>query len=549
MLAQDIKPLEMLSHDPETGFPLLGTQRMIMNGLPAMATLIKQLLTLLDKESLARVLSRHGYQVGMTAAIEIASLYDFDSPIEWLKASRYVSSITGMADSEIEIHHFDPKKRSLKFSAVKKDAFEVECWKSIQEETASDPICYISTGALSGFASVVFGSEVLVKEIACQAQGHKHCLVEGRSASEWGLSRSQVREFWAQLELNPLEKEISLLKEKLQKTQKDLDRQKQQMQQFETQTPSMDQENGFIFRSGNMKKLILLADKVAPTNSIVLIQGESGTGKELIAKYIHSHSGRAEHPFNAVNCAALPSKLLESELFGHIKGAFTGADSTHKGLLLETGKGTFFLDEIGEMPLELQSKLLRVLQEKEIRPVGGLKSIPINARIIAATNRDLKLLVKEKLFREDLYYRLAVFPLMVKSLRDRQEDILLLSRHFLEKLNPAHPGFSPAAIRMMESYPWPGNVRELENCIEYAVILSGRDRIQPEHFPQSVSLEDPLTSISSDLPTLRELEKRYTRLVLKNTNQNKTQAAEILGTSVTTLWRRLKEIGYEENRE
>jgi transcriptional regulator with PAS, ATPase and Fis domain len=233
---------------------------------------------------------------------------------------------------------------------------------------------------------------------------------------------------------------------------------------------------------------------------------------------------------------------LESELFGHVKGAFTGADSTHKGLLLETGKGSFFLDEIGELPLELQSKFLRVLQEKEVRPVGGLKSIPLEARIIAATNRDLKSLVKEKMFREDLYYRLAVFPLTVKPLRDRKEDILLLSRHFLEKLQPGHPGFSPAAIRMMEAYPWPGNIRELENCIEYAVILAGQDRIMPEHFPKAMSSEDPLTAISSDFPSFRELEKRYTRLVLKSTNQNKTQAARILGTSVTTLWRRLKEM-------
>jgi two-component system response regulator HydG len=184
--------------------------------------------------------------------------------------------------------------------------------------------------------------------------------------------------------------------------------------------------------------------------------------------------------------------------------------------------------------------------EKEIRPVGGLKAIPIEARIIAATNRDLRSLVKEKLFREDLYYRLAVFPLTVKSLRDRKDDILLLSRYFIERLKPGHPGFSPAAVRVMETYPWPGNIRELENCIEYAIILAGQNRIQPNHCPESISSEDPLTAISSDLPTLRELEKRYTQLVLKSTSQNKTHAAKILGTSVTTLWRRLKEMGYQD---
>ena len=542
MLARDIKLSEIFSQEPGTGFPLFGTQRMIMAGLPAMSRLMGQLLTLIGPDQLAGVLSRFGYQIGMTAALEIASHYDFDSPMEWLKSSRYIGNITGVADSRIEIHHFNQKAKSLKFSVICKSSFEVGCWQSLEVDIAQNPICYISTGALSGFASVVFGSEVLVKEIACQAQGHRHCFAEGRSALEWGLSTSQVRELWAQLELNPFEQEIDLLKKKLKKTQKDLAIHKEKIHYLEAKTPQIDKNNGIIYRSSNMNKLILLADKVAPTQSSVLIQGESGTGKEVIARYIHKHSGRSDHPFLAVNCAALPPKLLESELFGHVKGAFTGADSTHKGLLLETGKGSFFLDEIGELPLELQSKFLRVLQEKEVRPVGGLKSIPLEARIIAATNRDLKSLVKEKMFREDLYYRLAVFPLTVKPLRDRKEDILLLSRHFLEKLQPGHPGFSPAAIRMMEAYPWPGNIRELENCIEYAVILAGQDRIMPEHFPKAMSSEDPLTAISSDFPSFRELEKRYTRLVLKSTNQNKTQAARILGTSVTTLWRRLKEM-------
>jgi len=544
MLAQDIKLSEILSQDPETGFPLFGTQRMIISGLPAMARLIKQLLTLVGPELLTGVLSRFGYQIGMSAAMEIASHYDFDSPVEWLKSSKYIGSITGIADAEIEIHHFNQAAKSLKFSMVCKSSFEVECWQSMEIDLAQNPICHISTGALSGFASVVFGSEVLVKEIACQAQGHKHCHAEGRSALDWGLSPSQVQELWTQLEMNPFEKEIIQLQKKLQKTRKDLDMHKEKIHSLKTGTLRIDTNNSMIYRSVNMNKLILLADKVAPTRSTVLIQGESGTGKEMIARYIHTRSGCSEHPFRAVNCAALPSRLLESELFGHVKGAFTGADSNHKGLLMEAGKGSFFLDEIGELPIEIQSKLLRVLQEKEIRPVGGLKSIPIEARIIAATNRDLKSLVKEKLFREDLYYRLAVFPLVVKSLRDRREDILLLSRYFIEKIKPGHPGFSPSAIRMMESYHWPGNVRELENCIEYALILAGQDKIQLEHFPQSLSSEDPLTEISSDLPTFRELEKRYTRLVLKSTNQNKTQAAKILGTSVTTLWRRLKEMGY-----
>ena len=542
MIAEDIKLSEILSQDPDTGFPMIGTQRVILAGVPAMGKLIEQLLTLIGQDNLIRVLSQFGYQVGMKGALEIASLYDFDSPLEWLKSVKYLGGMTGFADAQIEIHHFDQKANSLRFSLTSKSSFEVACWESIKSDITQSAICHISTGAISGFASAVFGSEVLVKEVACQAQGHENCLAEGRSAADWGLSTAQVRELWAQLELNPFEQEIEALKKKLKKTKKDLMSHKKRIDYLEIQTPLMDSKDGIIHRSSNMNKLLLLAGKVAPTRSTVLIQGESGTGKEMIARYIHNHSGRSNEPFNAVNCAALPSKLLESELFGHVKGAFTGADSNHKGLLLETGKGSFFLDEIGELPLELQSKLLRVLQEKEIRPIGGLKSIPVEARIIAATNRDLKSLVKEKKFREDLYYRLAVFPLAVKSLRERKEDILLLSRHFLERLHPGHPGFLPKTIRIMETYPWPGNVRELENCIEYAVIMAGKSKITPEHFPQSVSSEDPLTSISSDLPTFSELEKRYTQLVLEGTNQNKAKAAKVLGISVTTLWRRLNEI-------
>lgn len=543
MRAEDIKLSEIFSQDPGTGFPMFGTQRMIMSGLPAMSQLMQQLLALMGPEQLAGVLSRYGYRIGMTAALNIASHYEFDSPREWLEASRYIGSMTGMADARLEIHHFDRETRSLRFSVTCQSSFEVGCWQSIELDFTRKPICHIFTGALSGFASVVFGSEVLVKEVACQAQGHGHCLAEGRSASEWGMSPSEVQELWAQMELKPFEKEMEILREKLKKAQTDLSTHQEKIRRLEAKIHPGSEDSGIIYRSPRMKKLMLLADKVAPTQSTVLIQGESGTGKEMMARYIHTHSGRADHPFRAVNCAALPAALLESELFGHVKGAFTGADSNHKGLLLETGKGSFFLDEIGELPLELQSKLLRVLQEKEIRPVGGLSSVPFEARIIAATNQDLKSRIKEKLFREDLYYRLAVFPLTVDPLCERKEDILLLSRYFLDRIQPGHPGFSPAVVRMMETYPWPGNVRELKNCMEYAVILAGPDRILPEHLPLSVSSEDPLTAISHDLPTFRELEKRYTRLVLKNTHQNKTQAARILGTSVTTLWRRLNEMG------
>lgn len=191
----------------------------------------------------------------------------------------------------------------------------------------------------------------------------------------------------------------------------------------------------------------------------------------------------------------------------------------------------------------MQAKLLRALQEREVRQVGGLKDIPVQARIIAATNRDLRAMVKEGLFREDLYYRLAVFPLFVPPLRERREDILLLARNFLARSQPDHPGFSPRAVRQMEAYPWPGNVRELENWIEYAVVMSGNERILPEHFPLPMPPPsgDTLSALATDLPTLEELEKRYTKLVLEHTAGNRTEAARLLDIGISTLWRRLKE--------
>jgi transcriptional regulator with PAS, ATPase and Fis domain len=292
-----------------------------------------------------------------------------------------------------------------------------------------------------------------------------------------------------------------------------------------------------------MSKLLIRAEKVAATHSTVLIQGESGTGKEVIARFIHRHSASSGKSFMAINCAALPPNLLESELFGHVKGAFTGASSEKKGLFVEAGEGTLFLDEVGEIPLEMQAKLLRALQEREVRQVGGLKDYPVHARIIAATNRDLQEMVKEGRFREDLYYRLAVFPLFVAPLRERREDILLLARNFLARIQPDSAGFSPKAVRQMEAYAWPGNVRELENWVEYAVVVAGREKILPEHFPMptTASSRDTLSAFVADFPTMEELEQRYTKLVLEHTAGNRTEAARLLGIGASTLWRHLKE--------
>jgi transcriptional regulator with PAS, ATPase and Fis domain len=238
----------------------------------------------------------------------------------------------------------------------------------------------------------------------------------------------------------------------------------------------------------------------------------------------------------------MPETLLESELFGHVKGAFTGAANDKKGLLIAAGRGTFFLDEVGEMPMDIQAKLLRVLQEKEVRPLGGTAMEPVHARIIAATNRDLKTLIKSGGFREDLYYRLSVFPLTIEPLRHRREDILILARHFLSSIRPDHSGFDPRTVRYLEKYSWPGNVRELQNCIEYASVMAGNDSILPDHLPPAVISEGPslFSSLTGDVPSLAEIEARYIQWVLNQVQGNKKEAARILNIGSATLWRHSK---------
>jgi two-component system, NtrC family, response regulator HydG len=473
-------------------------------------------------------------------AIRISELYNFDTPKELLKAGCVLQTMMGQATAGLKEIQIDPEKKRLRFSGTWTNSFESTLWLS-QFKPSEHPVCCITSGTLSGYASAVIGAEVLVRETACQAEGKDCCLFEGRTLPEWGLDPDEVRRI---LSVEGIDEELSHLKQELEQQRKDLARQNTEIKLLKTLSYRAEPEREIIFRSTSMSMLLVRAEKVATTHSTVLIQGESGTGKEVIARFIHRHSSSSGKPFLAINCAALPPNLLESELFGHVRGAFTGASSDKKGLFVEAGEGTLFLDEVGEIPLEMQAKLLRALQEREVRQVGGLKDFPVQARIIAATNRDLHEMVKEGRFREDLYYRLAVFPLFVNPLRERREDILLLARNFLARIQPDNPGFSPKAVRQMEAYAWPGNVRELENWVEYAVIMAGHEKILPEHFPMpataSSSSQDAFSVLAADLPTMEELERRYTKLVLKNTLGNRTEAAKLLGIGASTLWRHLK---------
>jgi two-component system, NtrC family, response regulator HydG len=302
-----------------------------------------------------------------------------------------------------------------------------------------------------------------------------------------------------------------------------------------------------IGASPAFRRMLTLVEQVADSSATILIQGESGTGKELVARTIHERSGRRTGPFVAVNCAALPETLLESELFGYEKGAFTGAAGRKEGRFELANGGTLFLDEVADLSLVTQPKILRVLQEGEFERLGGTRTLQVDVRIVAATNQDLADMVKEKRFREDLYYRLNVITVRVPPLRERHEDIRVLAQHYLRvyaaKNGRKLEGFSNEALERLESYAWPGNVRELENLIERTVLLARKDRIDAEDLPEEVAgvKRPPRDAILELVGTpLAEIEQRLLDETLRITGGNKTQAAKLLGIDVRTVARKLE---------
>jgi len=299
-----------------------------------------------------------------------------------------------------------------------------------------------------------------------------------------------------------------------------------------------------------MKKLYRLLTRVADSEMSVLITGANGTGKELVARALHKQSRRRDGPFVAVNCAAVPEALLESELFGHLRGAFTDAGAARKGLFLDASGGTLFLDEIAELPLELQPKLLRALEERSIRPLGGTTEVPFDVRLVTATNRDLDEAIEQGRFREDLFFRINVIEIPVPPLSARGADVLLLAQHFLQgaavRAGKSVRGITRPAAEKLTSYSWPGNVRELRNAIERAVTLTNHEEILVDDLPERIrayrktdlliGAEDP-----SELARLEDVERRYILHVLKSVGGNRTQAARILGLDRKTLYRRLRQ--------
>ena len=322
--------------------------------------------------------------------------------------------------------------------------------------------------------------------------------------------------------------------------------------QYRQELRARDRFESLVGQSHQMVEIYTRVARVARLDTTVLIQGETGTGKELVARAIHDASPRADRPFVVVDCAALPETLFESELFGHERGAFTGASTARRGLLETSSGGTCFLDEIGELTGALQAKLLRTLQERTIRRVGGNEPIPVDVRLVAATNRDLRKLVAEGGFRDDLYYRLNVVTITVPPLRERLQDVPLLAQHFLEKLAAATGGppkrLAPEALALLAAYQWPGNVRELEHVIERAVALASSEMLLADDFPPQLRAEPDRAppSLPTARMTLEEVKRWYVTKVLEEAGGNKLRAAELLGIDRRTLYRILERQATED---
>jgi DNA-binding NtrC family response regulator/predicted hydrocarbon binding protein len=415
---------------------------------------------------------------------------------------------------------------------------------------SENPTCWMLGGLLSGYLSRVSGQEIFVLEERCAGRGDAVCHFLGRTRAEWGDDRAEELHFFHREHLRDwLDVSLHGTTESLQRVERLLRDTKRQLARVARDVAD---PLGLVARSPAMRRMLDLARRVGEVDSTVLITGESGTGKERIARFVHEESARAAGPFVAINCGAITETLLESELFGHARGAFTGAVQDRPGLFEAANGGTLLLDEVGEMTPGLQVKLLRALQEREVRRVGENRSRPIDARVIAATNQELTDRIAAGLFRTDLYYRLNVIELHVPPLRERREDILPLARVLLAeaalRLKRPVTGLSPRAADQLLRYHWPGNVRELENAMERAVALARGGRTDLDDLPEEVRLAGPAPPPGATVRPLADVERDYIVAALDRNGGHQGRTAEQLGIGTATLYRKLRDWGLTRPR-
>jgi DNA-binding NtrC family response regulator len=538
--ADDLDHKELLELDPEGGVIRFAGQRALLLDAVAMGLLRKYLVENFGLTAARTVLTQFGFAHGWRMAEAMQAEFKWDSDEDWQRAGTRIHALEGLF--RVEAGEKGPlSKEGITLLA----SYEAE-QHLLHFGRADIAACWTIAGLTSGYVSRSAGKEIYVLEDRCVGKGDAACHLTGHSREAWGDEHGDDLRFFEPTRLAEcLDVSLHRVTETLKGAERKLRERRRALVRV---APEVEEPLGIVAKSPPMRQLVDLARRVAKVDSTVLITGESGSGKERIARLVHEESTRAAGPFIAVNCGAITETLLESELFGHARGAFTGATSDRPGLFEAANSGTLLLDEVGEVSPGMQVKLLRALQEREIRRVGENRNRRIDVRVVAATNRDLAQGVAGGAFRQDLYYRLKVVELHVPPLRERADDILPLARVLLAdaalRMKRKIAGLAPGAADQLLRYEWPGNVRELENAMERAVALARGNRVELEDLPEEIRQAFPRpVAAAGKIRPLEDVEKDYILAALKLNGGNQTRTAEQLRIGSATLYRKLKNYG------
>jgi len=540
MRVDDLDHKELLELDAEGGVIRFAGQRAILLDAVAMGLLRKYLVENFGLTAARTVLTQFGFAHGWRMAEAMQAEFKWSSDEDWSLAGTRIHALEGLFRVE------PGSKGALSDEGV----MLVACYEAEQHllhfGRADAPMCWTICGLTSGYLSRIAGKDIYVLEDRCMGKGDAACHLFGRTREGWGDERAEELRFFKPSRLKEcLDVSLDRVTETLKAAERKLHDHRRALVRV---ARDVEEPLGIVAQSPTMQQLVDLARRVAKVDSTVLITGESGSGKERVARLVHEESTRAAGPFIAVNCGAITETLLESELFGHARGAFTGATSDRPGLFEAANSGTLLLDEVGEVSPGMQVKLLRTLQEREIRRVGENKSRRVDVRVVAATNRELAHGVAGGTFRQDLYYRLKVVELHVPPLRERRDDVLPLARVLLAnaalRMKRKISSLAPGAADQLLRHDWPGNVRELENAMERAVALARGSRVEIEDLPEEIRQAFArLVASKGSVRPLDEVEKDYILAALKLNDGNQTHTAEQLRIGSATLYRKLKRYG------
>ncbi len=579
MKPEELSLFELLQIDEAAGTIYFKNRRMLIFDADAMGLLRKELIEHLGVGLARQILARFGYARGYRDALTSKEMFEWETLKQWWKAGTRLHALEGIVGVRPIIFRLDEQTGDFEVEAEWINSYEAE--QHLKHIGKSDtPVCWTLTGYASGYTSAVLGRNVFYFERECIGRGDDRCLVFAKSDLDQrgedarrAMEHYHIEDFDIQQIVEGRTRVRQLMVE-LDQRSKALTAERERVEELQSQVIYLQEAinqnyniNELIGTSAAFRQVMNEVNRIAQSDVTVLISGETGTGKEIIARSIHAQSRRRGKPLVTVNCAALPSGLVESELFGHEKGAFTGASGRKLGRFEIANQATIFLDEVGELSLETQAKFLRVLQEGEFERVGSTRTIKVDVRVIAATNQPLARLVEEGKFRSDLFYRLNVFPLQVPPLRERGNDIVLLTNYFAQKFRVLFKknisSISQASLERLQSYSWPGNIRELEHIIERAVLLSDGEVLTidlpiantapalSDHAPanNSPANNSPANNSPAPLVTLEEMERGYIERVLKHTKGmigGKGGAADILGLPASTLRSRMKKLGMKK---